>query len=54
MLRAVIPGHQGLPADVRVEISGINVPTQVVVPAPTVTHAAFSADETRPIWTGKG
>jgi exo-1,4-beta-D-glucosaminidase len=54
MLRAVIPGHQGLPDDVRVEISGINVPTQVVVAAPTVTHAAFSADETRPVWTGKG
>jgi exo-1,4-beta-D-glucosaminidase len=53
MLRAVIPGHQGLPADVRVEVSGINVPAQVVSPTPTVSHAAFTADETRPVWTGK-
>jgi exo-1,4-beta-D-glucosaminidase len=53
LLRAALPNRRAMPAEIRVEISGVNVPRTVVTPA-VASHAATAADQTRPIWTGKG
>ena len=54
LLRATMAGRRPLPAEVHVEISGVNVPRAVVTPTVVSSHPTGTADKSGPIWTGKG